>query len=324
MNKLKYLKGYPEQIGPTLESFGKFQNEPYPKNRELINKDLYERLLSIRKGRKGIKKKEASRTSLIHNQAIPACYTLGLLTREGRPKQTRLTPAGLVLLDTLKQKGSEAFVRKLGKVLLDFDRENNRIIETIEDVRKNPGDFVPIVSLVIGLHKIGIDASEKMVDLTYGEEKRLKDLGIAHFKGSRLSDLLKYYQFSDIIIRKGSDVYLNTPRLKEIDDEVVLRPIGSISDDDYFKALLGAYESVKGKEKGGTYIPIWPHIRDQVCKELRISDKGFTRKLATLPKIIGTRQIHLAHPGRGRPKYQLTEFGRESYYYIAIFERDRK
>jgi hypothetical protein len=318
MKKLMYLKGYPEQIRPTLEAFKKYQDEP--DNRRLINAELYPKLLSLRKARKGIRKKDASKTSLIHNQAIPACYALGLLTREGRPKQTRLTQTGEVLLNTLKVEGNEGYLRKLGKVLLDFDRRNNKVIETIEALRKTPGGFVSIVSLIIGLHKKSIDASEKMVNLTEEEEKRLKESGIAHSEGSRLSDLLKYYQFFDIIITRGSDVYLNTPRLKEIDDELLLRSLDSISDGEFFGALVTAYEMVKGNERTGAYVPIWPHVRDRVCNELNISHGDFARKLASLPMVMGTKQIHLAHPGRGRPKYQLTELGKEYYYYIAVFE----
>lgn len=321
MKKLLYLKGYPEQIKPTIQAFAKYQDCPFPTNRKLIYEDLYPKLLEIRRSRKGVRREEATKMSLIHNQAIPACYTLGLLAKEGRPKQNRLTSKGWILFEAI-QEGEEAYLNKLGKILLDFDKEHNKIIETIEAERKDAGDFVSIVSLVIALGKVGIQACEKMDNLMPAEEEELKKYGIDYSKGSRLSDILKYYQFLNIIVRKENQVYLNSPRVRDIESETVLKSADDISATRFFDELYEEYKrEIENKE--GPYVPIWPHIRDNVCKKLAISEKDFVRKLASLPTVIKDKQIHLAHAGIGRPKYQLTEFGEGFYYYIAIFDRTK-
>jgi len=316
MKKLLYLKGYPEQIAPTLEAFAKFQNEF---NRKLIDAYLYPKLLELRKDRRGARKREPTKEILIHNQAILSCYALGLLSKEGRPKQTRLTSEGWILHKTLTEQGKKAYLKKLGKILIDFDKKNNKIIETIEGTMDSPGDLVSIVSLIIALHKIGIEASEKITNPSPEDERELKRYGIDYSKGSRLSDLLKYYQFSYIIVRKGDKIYLNVPRVRDIEKEEILTPASQISKLQFFKALLTVYKA--NTRSMGSYVPIWPHVRDSVCKELRISDKDFVGILASLPPIIEGNQIHLAHPGKGRPEVQLTRIGKSIYYYIAIFEK---
>lgn len=321
INKLLYLKGYPEQIKPTIEAFAKYQELPYPRYRELINQELYPKLLELRKVRKGTRKKEATKMSLIHNQAIPACYTLGLLAKEGRPKETRLTSRGWSLLNALENKGEEGYLKTLGKILIDFDKAHNTIIETIEAVRKDPGSSISLASLVIALHKAGIQACERINDASPEEEEALKKYGIDYSKGSRLSDLLKYYQFSNIIVRNGNQIYLNSPRVRDIEKVTLLRSVDSISTTEFFEELYKEYKRKIGTTKGGPYVPIWPDIRDNVCKKLNISESDFVRTLASLPAIIKRKQIHLAHAGTGKPRYQLTEVGEGFYYYIAIFDR---
>ncbi|MBA7596458.1 hypothetical protein ES703_03430 [subsurface metagenome] len=319
MKQLPYLKGYPEQILPTIEFFAKYQDKPYLERKKGIEKYLYPKLLEIRKSRKGVRGGVATIESLVYNQAIPTCYTLGLVFKEGRPKKTRLKPTGWALLKAFEKQGEDYYLKKLGKVLINFSKNNGKIIETIERIRKRPGDFVSIVSLVIALHKIGVKAGEKIKNPSLVEKKELEKNGIDYSAGSRLSDLLKYYQFSNMIMRNGNQIYLNSPWIKDIEKEDVLTSVNKIADEKFFSVLYTAYKSETRSGRG--YVPIWPHIRDYVCKELEISHVDFVRKLTSLPATIKGRQIHLAHAGIGRPKYQLTRFGKGFYYYISIFNR---
>jgi len=308
--KIPSLKGFPDQIKPTIEAVYRYQDLPYPRNKDMITDYLSKVLPELSPT------EDPKIENLISAQAIPTCERLALITKDR--KNRRLTFIGRKLAKSSNEKDFELI---LGKAILDFDTKV-KIVGTFSELQPYPGGFIHFSDMIIALWKKGIDACEKYDDFPDEDVQRLRKLGIRS-KGSRLSDLLQFYKDVRIVNVAEKTASLLRSRIIEIESYNVNRIIQDVSDVVFFAELYGAYRNVLQRQMPGSpYVPIIPYVREAVCERLNVGENAFNRKLLSLPSNIEGKRILLSPPMVVKRPDEVITKGRDIYYYISIYNEE--
>lgn len=309
MRDMEYLKGHPRIIMPTLITLKKYQDLPRPQNRKEFIKHLKVELPQILRGFS-----KASGENLSYAQAIPTCQKLNLITKS--KTNPYLTAYGFELVE---EKDENKFKLKLGKLILDFDEKNCKIIQAIRENQKSPGDFVSFEEIIKTLYiKYGLYVGQRLKDKN--SIKRLEGYGIKSSSSSRLVDNLNFYEYVNLVLWKGEKVSLNEGRLNIINNSLDRK--SEIETDVFFTALYKEYRSLVKDTGGSPYVPIIPRLRSRVCAELRIDDELFNNKLISLPTIFMGKHILLSPPMKVINNETITK-NKKPVYFISIYENGR-
>ena len=311
MRKIPSLKGFPEQIKPTIEAIGICQNLPYPSNRNCIEQYLSVRLPKLSPS------ENPKLENLIYAQAIPTCERLGLITKDRRHR--RLTFIGRKLSNLAKNE--KEFKTMLGKAILEFDKKYVRLVDALKEIQRRPGAFVDFAGLIVKLWEMGIDSCQDPSTLPKVQAKKLRELGIDS-KGTRLSDARQFYQDVGIIMINETEVCLLQSRINDILNYDIEKKIEEIRDEKFFQILYDKYQQLVKERSGSPFVLIIPHLMEMTCDELNMGEEKFSRKLVNLPSSFMGKQILLSPPMVVKPEYETIRKGREVFYFISIYNRE--
>ncbi len=306
------LKGFPLQIRPTISCVGATEKLQSTVRWEELKECLGPRLLALPSRRK-----KRNVDNLISAQALGTAAKLDLI--KGKPKQRKLTYNGHRLQDVASD--SELFNLRLGRVILDLDSENWHVVEALRLATKHPGDQVPNAELVLSLASLGIDATEDLRGVaSSGYRTQLNEAGVTWQTGaSRLSDLLQFYDWVDILRSRGGAVTLLHSRIGDIQEEELERPLGTVPIDEFYQVLAERYDYLAQEVYQSPFVPIKSRLLEEVCERLQIGEKHFTALLLKLPHVYGERQILLSPYRHPKPKAEVIGAGRRQYYFISMY-----
>jgi len=328
-NKISYFKGKPENILPSLLITRKHHFEP--ENKEKVQKEIIKKILGKR-----INKVRAD--NFIYARIRPTLIKLQLIEDDNNYK---LTPIGGVVISHIKNgdydfqekylKDSMLFNKyknKISKVLIELESET-KVLESIEELQKYPTDFVSLIDIMIKLKNKGFNPSQKIKEseVAHREYKKLKDSNMTSPEfnvGSRLKELLRYYDYFGLVIYKKLKVSLNKIKLTSLRNLKLLKSLNEITDGDFFNAVYDTYKNSLKMTQGHSYVPIIPDIQKPVCYELSISKDTFIKKLKGFPIAFEGKKILLSPPRKPKPPEQVIIRGRVLYYYLSIFSKDGK
>lgn len=321
--KIPYLKGKPKNILPLLLTIRKHQFED--NKQEIIENELVKVIdadaTSIRKD------------NLVWSRIRPPLISLGLI--EDRKKIYNLTPLGKVVINHIRDEDydfhrkylrkpefSDQFKKKVGKILIDIDRDKAKVLDTLQMIQKVQMEFVNTADLMIELKKRNINPCQKVKEDKINEQlyKKLKDAGLLEKEfneGSRLNELLRYYDYFNLVIYRGDEVSLNKIKISSLQGVKLLMSSNDITDDEFFKALLSAYNR-SIKKSLGSYVPIIPDIQRLVTYDLETTNEVFKEKIGKFPASFKNKQILLAPSREAKPEELIIKKGRVRFYYISI------
>lgn len=311
--KLDGMKGFPEQVRPSIRCLEKVRHRrPFSARRRLLKDCFIKNVVPLSPS------PHPKPENVISAQALPTLRSLGFI--RGRRENVRMTPRGrkAALIDD-----QEEFDRLVAVRLVKVDSERWFIIEALESTEERPGARVPLPELVIELAKLGIDANESFRELTQKHQVEFDLLGI-DWRGmkDRLSSALKYFAYYEIIISQKGYVRLWHPTLVELRLALQEAKPRTVSTKEFFKVLLDVYEERK-KELGTSYVPIVNDIMLEVCARLEILEEHFRRMLGELPTSFEGHQLLFSPPMETKPRNLLmVRRGRYSYY-LSIFRQAR-
>jgi hypothetical protein len=309
--KLPSLKGIPQQIEWVLryvrasEKLGDTERWPF------IWKMLGPKLQSL-----SLHRAPPKVENLISAQALPTSYRLGLI--EGGKTRWSTTYVGRRLLDVVDY--DERYRLRLAKVILDKDSEGWYVVQSLKSVLRHPGAAVQIPDLVLALARNGIDAMEGLDNLSPQVVGMLAQSGITYQTSScRLSDMLQYFDWVDLVRHRKSSVTLSIARVEEALHEAIEDPEGSIPLSDFFNAVLRHYRRLSKTTYASPFVPLRPILMDTVCDELHIGPTHFARLLSQLPTEFGGYQMLLSPYRARRDPYEVVQIGKRQFYYISLY-----
>lgn len=312
---IPYLKGTPENLLPELliiRDYTKSSENPNVKNKDELINEIINKVL------RRDEYNEAYASNFIYARAIPTLEKLGLILKE--KNYIGLTPIGKALITDINKedydfsKGKiydmlyEKFKIKFGKVLLQLDPEKWCIIKSLETVS-------PFIN------PITIDNLIKKIE-EYGKES----------KSTRLIEVLRYYEFANLLFYKNGKVILNRQALEKSAEIKLLNDEKDLENDKFEKALYAEYKyliAYQSKNHNGltfsiSYIPIKPDLENLVCYNLMISEETFNKFLLDTTVKSKKYKVMLAPAREHKENSELLKSGRNYYYYIAIFENGKE
>jgi hypothetical protein len=311
MRKIPSLKGFPEQIKPTIKAIERCQNLPYPSNKNCVEQHLSVELPKLSPS------KRPKLENLIYAQVIPTCKRLGLITKDQRHR--RLTFIGRKLSNCAKN--DKEFKVTLGKAILEFDKKYFRLVEALKETQRHPGDFVNLGDLIAKLWEMGIDSCQNPVTLPKAQAEKLKELKIDS-KGTRLSDGLQFYEYVGIVMIDEKKVCLLQSGINSILNYKIEKKADEIPDVKFFHVLYEKYRWLAREKFNSPFVPIIPYLREMICDELGITETTFSQKLVNFPSSFMGKRILLSPPMVVKPDHEIIRIGREVFYFISIYNSE--
>ena len=308
---MKYLKGYPAQVPVALRCLLAAQDTlPLSKRWSQLIECLTAKLPG--EATSG----QANVENLIHAQTLPTLRTLGFVV--GEDWNTRLTTRGWSIARLSPD--DKQMKLTMGAMLLDRDNDTWRFIPILEGLRSYPGEATPIYDLAIGIAKRGMDPRQKFEKIPAEKRAELDRLGATTSQGSRLSETLKYYDYTDLVRRAGGTLTLldsTVQRAASVFGEMIRR---EVDQDDFFHTLKTRYSKYV-RILGSPYVPVIPYLRDSVCRDLRIDEDTFSAILGRLvPSYQGYRLL-LSPPSERKHNTELVTVGGRQFYYLSMYGR---
>lgn len=323
--KILYLKGNPEHILPVILIIRKHNFEL--ENKTVIQEEIANTLLE--------EKSKARIDNLIYARIKPTLVALKLLHDE--KDRFSLTHFSSVLTEGIRDSDYDFknkimrnsnmhrdFKNKMGRILIDLDYDKSKVIQSLEEIQKSPSEFVGIVDLMVHLKEKGINPSQKIKESDINDVERSilakNDFFNPEFnEGSRLKELLRYYDYFELLIYRKNQVSLNKVKINSLKKFKPFKDVTKISNDDFFKSFDEAYSFYR-KKVHSNYVPVRPNIERYVCYQLGISPESFISKLAIFPTIFKNKKIILAASREPKPENETIKRGKSVYYYVSIFE----
>ncbi len=317
LEPLVSLKGFPAQTRPTIECVGATEKLPSDERWGRLKDCMGRRLLALPS-----RSKNRRVDNLISAQALPTAAKFGLI--RGKPKRRELTYNGRRLLETSAD--SELFNLRFGKVILELDSEKWHVVEAVRMTESYPGARVPYAELVLSLARLGIDAVEDLRAVPSGEHRHLlEESGVTWNTGaSRLSDLLQFYDWVDILRYRTGSITLLHSRIGDILEEELERPVGSVPADEFFQTLAKEYDFLARDIYRSPFVPIKSRLLQGVCERLLIGERHFTTLLLKLPNVYAGRQILLSPYRHPKPSDEVIETGKQQYYFVSMYDLDEE
>ncbi len=308
LEKLRYLKGNPDHILPSLLIIRELLSERY--DRDKVQTQLAQKILGTNN--------QIRTDNFIWSRIRQPLTNLNLI-REDK-KSFTLTAFSRTLIGKIRYEDYDFknkrlyddklfldYKNRLGKVIIEMDKKSNKIFNILSRLATETNDRVSIEDLRVELQKLGINASEET-------------------SGTRLPEILRYYDFSGLLVYKKGMILLNEQKYNAVEGLKLIRENGEISDNEFFSSLIKTYDALLKDSKkpyasefSPPYIPIIPYIEYLVTYELCISDETFREKLLNLPTSYNGASVLLA-PSRQPVPAQNTIIKNSSvYYYLTIF-----
>lgn len=312
LTPIEYLKGYPAQIPVALKCLLSTQDLDLESKRWDSLLECLRAKLPTETGAL-----TANIENLIHAQTLPTLRKLGFVT--GEERKTRLTTRGWTIA---KQPLDDTQLKvKVGAMLLDRDNDTWGFIPIVERLRKYPGASVPVYDLALGLARRGLDPRQRFSRIPPEKLAELQRLGATTDEGSRLSDTLKYYDYTDLLRRAGATVTLldsSVQRASSVFGELVRKDVPV---DDFFHELRDQYDRVS-RRLGSSYVPIIPDLREAVCRDLKLDEDTFVGLLSQVVPTYGGHRLLLSPPPSRTSRTEMVQVRGRWLYYLSMFPDD--
>lgn len=317
LRPLASVKGSPEQMRPTVECFREIGDSTGPEFWSRLSGCLGPRLLRLPTVRSSRRPKVEN---LISAQALPTAARLGII--EGYRTDWRLTYNGHRLSEATDDEGR--FRTRLGKILLGKDKAEYHIIDAIAQAQAYPGAAVKLEDIALRLALLGVDPMEDFNGLGPADRAKFEAAGIQSGPGerSRLSDLLKFYNWADIVRTRAGTATLLVSRIGDIEAEELESPRGTVSIGEFYRVLRRTYSDLARDVYRNPFVPLKPRLLQAVCLRLKIGEGYFAELLSELPPSLNRDRILLSPYKHRRPMSEVVTIGKRQYYFLSIFSED--
>ncbi len=317
LRKLVSLKGFPDQIRPTIECVCATEHIENGEERwQALKACLGPKLLALPGG------ENRSVDNLISAQALLTAERIVLIKREG--KRVWSSEYYGRRLHDVAEDPSQYFSR-LGKRLLDLDKERWGIIEATRSLEDHTGQRIPLHLVALELAKNDIDVCQNLLPQPPDVARRLDDAGITWRTGaSRFKDMLQYFNHVDIVRFEKGCITVQPSRIVEIDRVELERPEKAVSLEEFAEELIRLYREYSARVYHSPYVPIKEKLMDAVCDSLKVGPDHFTRLLLALPSKVMGSQILLSPYRKRLPSRKVVQAGRQQYYFVSVYSESKE
>ena len=215
------------------------------------------------------------------------------------------------------EKRYEDFKNKIARLLFEIDKKDCKIIAALFALQKGPMEFVKMSDLIMKLVELGMDPVQKLHEKEIRPDKFAKLVGYKLKSGSRLKEVLRYYNDFNLIIYRRNEILLNTEKINTL-PQLNLKSFKDISNSEFFTALNKVYDLLlenKTDKLKDPYLPIIPKLQRMVCYELKTTPDTFKEIIKGFPTLFNNRQIVLSPARKPVKKDEFIErLGRKRYF----------